>query len=439
MPRDSRSPNLTPAQAAAIYQRGLAAFEPLRYAEAVELLSAIGEMSNLTGTLARFYLGQAHTHCGAAELKAGRHATAARHFNTARTINPDSANLSRYLAACHAGNGRFDLAAAEIERVAAAENDNLQPIRLAHALAQDGRLPRAIETLVEVIDAEPHRVDVRLQLGLIYAAAEEFEDAICILQEAAELAPLLPEVRQHLGLALAAVGDHSEAIEHLAVAQKLKSHDAHLGLLLTLAVDAAKSTCVKLAITPATGRLDAVDDQSLEVLGELITQEPDFVESFLRLPSSDVDTEVFAMLAAILEQALENKPEYADLHYHCSRIYQRLGRSTEAIHKADEAIRINPRYVQALIQLGRLHAEADDADHAIERLAQAVECGGDYPDVHYLIGELCQRKGDADAARDAFHKALQLNTNYDRARQALETVTTADSEPGRPRPRSGGA
>jgi len=268
MPRDSLSPNLTPAQAAAMYQRGLAAFETERYADAIESLSAIGEVSSLTGTLARFYLGQAHTHCGVTELKAGRHAVAARHFNTARTINPDSANLSRYLAACHAGAGRFDLAAAEIERTPQTDpDDKTQPIRLAHALACDGRLPRAIETLVEVIDAEPTRVDVRLQLGLIYAAAEEFEDAICVLQEAAELAPLLPDVRQHLGLALAAVGDHSEATEHLAVAQKLRPHDAYLGLLLTLAVDAARSTCLKLAIDPATGRLDAVDDRSLEVLG----------------------------------------------------------------------------------------------------------------------------------------------------------------------------
>jgi len=406
-----------------MYQRGLAAFETERYADAIESLSAIGEVSSLTGTLARFYLGQAHTHCGVTELKAGRHAVAARHFNTARTINPDSANLSRYLAACHAGAGRFDLAAAEIERTPQTDpDDKTQPIRLAHALACDGRLPRAIETLVEVIDAEPTRVDVRLQLGLIYAAAEEFEDAICVLQEAAELAPLLPDVRQHLGLALAAVGDHSEATEHLAVAQKLRPHDAYLGLLLTLAVDAARSTCLKLAIDPATGRLDAVDDRSLEVLGELIAQEPDFVESFLRLPASDVDAEVFAMLAAIFERALEHRPEFADLHYHCSRVYQRLGRSVEAIGKAGEALRINPRYVQALIQLGRLHAEADDAEQALERLAQAVECGGDYPDVHCLIGELCRRQGDFAGAREAFRKALHLNKDYDRAREALEAV-----------------
>ncbi len=425
MHSEPQSPILTPAQAAAIYQRGLAAFETQRFEDAVELLSVIGDAGNLTGTLARFYLGQAHTHCGVSELSAGRHAAAARHFNAARTINPDSANLSRYLAACHAGMGRFDLVATEIERGGQADDDKMQPIRLAHAFARDGRLPRAIETLVEVIDAEPCRVDVRLQLGLIYAAAEEFEDAICVLLEAAELAPLLPEVRQHLGLALAAVGDHSEAIEHLAVAQKLRPHDAHLGWLLTLAVDAARSTCVKLAIDPATGRLDAVDDRSLEVLGELITQEPDFVESFLRLPASDVDAEVFAMLAAIFERALEDRPEFADLHYHCSRVYQRLGRSGDAMHKADEALRINPQYVQALIQLGRLHAEADDGEQALERLAQAVEYGGDYPDVHCLIGELCRRKGDIDGARDAFRKALHLNTDYDRARQALEAVGVA--------------
>ena len=35
------------------------------------------------------------------------------------------------------------------------------------------------------------------------------------------------------------------------------------------------------------------------------------------------DQEVFTVLAETLEWALEGYPEYADLHYHCSQVYQR--------------------------------------------------------------------------------------------------------------------
>lgn len=408
------------ATAAGLYQRGLAAFETGNYVDAVHLLGAIDPANTLIGTMARFYLGQSHLQLGIAELRAGRHPAAIKHLNQARAINPHSANLSRYLAACFVGQGRFDLAASEIE--AEKNVDANQPLRLAHAFARDGKMTRAVETLVNYIDEQPRRVDARVQLGLLYAASEQFEDAICVLQEAAGLAPLDPMVQQNLGLAHAALGEHSQAVEHLSVAQKLCPHDAYVALLLTMAIDAARSSCIKLRLVPETGRLTTVDERSLEVLGELIADEPDFVEAFLSLPTSKVDNEIFAMLAAIFERALENHPDYADLHHHCSRIYKRLGQNDSAIEEAKRAVDINPRYVQALIQLGRLYAETDASTDAIDRLEQAIEYGGDYPDVHFTLGMLYRNRGDVDHACRSFRRALELNSNYAPAQEALAAV-----------------
>ncbi|MCG8408734.1 MAG: tetratricopeptide repeat protein [Phycisphaerales bacterium] len=423
MPVRSGSKKLSLSQAAEVYQKGLAAYETGRYFEAIELLSSIDETDTLSGTLARYYLGQAHLHYGMSELRAGRHASAANHFSAARELNPNTAGLSRYIAGCYAGQGRFDLTVAEIERERDADHADADlPIRLAHAFARDGQRSRAVETLVEIIDSEPHRVDVRLQLGLIYASAEEFEDAICVLQEAAELAPLNAAIQQHLGLALAAAGDHDQAIEHLSVAQKLQPNDAYLALLLTLAIDAARTTCIKLAIDPETSQLETVDDRSLEILGELITEDPDFVDAFLSLPTSDVDSEIFAALSKILERALERHPDYADLYHHCARVHQRLGLTESAIIQARMAVQINPRYVQALIQLGRLYAETERTGEAIGRLKEAIGCGGDYPDVHYLLGELYRKKGHSDSAGLEYRRALELNSNFTRAHKALEMV-----------------
>lgn len=426
MAREQKTNRRFAADAWSAYQEGLAAFDAERYTDAIALLTAIQDADGLLGSLARFYLGQAQLQHGVNELRAGRNAAAARHLTIAREINPKASGLSRFIAACHAGQGRFDRAAAELERAAdAGLGDVDQPIRLAHAFARDGKMPRAVETLVRVIDDQPHRVDVRLQLGLLYGAAEEFEDAICVLQEAVELAPLHAEIRQHLGLALAAAGDHREAIEHLSIAQKLRPHDAYLALLLTMALDAAGTTCIQLAIAPAVHVREQADDQSLDVLGELVTENSDFVEAFLSLPVSEVDADIFAMLAATLERALERRPDYADLYHHCSRVYQRLGMTSPAIRQARKAIEVNPRYVQALIQLGRLYAKTDESDAAIDRLEDAVRCGGDYPDVHCLLGELYRRGGNIAQARDAFRRALAINADYQRAHEALETVLDA--------------
>ena len=160
-------------------------------------------------------------------------------------------------------------------------------------------------------------------------------------------------------------------------------------------------------------------DEDLDALGELIVSQPDFVEAFLRLPESPMDTDVFAMLAKTLERALERQPDYADLHHHCARVYARLGRTEEAIGAAQSALRINPRYVQALIQLGDLYARTDRRDEAVDRLRDAIAAGGDYPDVHYMLGRLHLDLGDRDAARSEYRRALELNAHYGAAREAL--------------------
>ena len=145
-----------------------------------------------------------------------------------------------------------------------------------------------------------------------------------------------------------------------------------------------------------------LDEDSLERLGRIIIEDPDFIEAFLSLPESEIDPEVFSTLAATLEMTLESHPELADLHYHCGAVYRRLGRRIDAIEHTERAVVLNPRYVSALIQLAELYGQTDQWAMGVERLEQAIAAGGDYPDVHLLLGKLCQVGGRTDRARRAF-------------------------------------
>jgi len=144
--------------------------------------------------------------------------------------------------------------------------------------------------------------------------------------------------------------------------------------------------------------------------------------ALLKAGLTGLDEGLFSLVAGILERALGRHPEYADLHYHCARVYERLGRDGAAIDAAQKAVSLNPNYVQALIQLGRLYAAEDETLEARDRLCQAIACGGDYPDVHYLIGEMYRRDGNRPSAADAYRRALEINRNFDRARIALADV-----------------
>lgn len=414
----------SPFKAASLYQQGLADFENGRYREAIERLAAIPERS-LPGTLARFYLGQAHHRFGIAELRAGRFKSAAEHLASARRINPDSIGLSKFLAAAYIGDERFDLAANEIERCRADEGASPEPttiyqrtIRLAYVLVRDGQLDRAVDALKSTIAAAPWRAELHQHLGLILAAHDQYETAREHLARAAELAPLHFDILMNYAQVLGALRMPREAIAPLKTCQKLKSNNAHVAWMLAVACDAVGDANVATIESPAC----VATDDGLDALGELLASQPDFVEAFLRLPDSPIDADVFAMLARTLEKALERQPDYADLHHHCSRVYERLGRTDAAIDAATSAVRINPRYVQALIQLGRLYGQTDRRDEAVDRLTDAIDAGGDYPDVHYMLGRLYQDRGEPDAALVEYRRALELNANYDVARNAMREL-----------------
>ena len=405
----------------AAYQAGLAAYETGRFLEAIEFLGPVAEQSNLPGTLARFYLGQAHLKQGIAELRAARFKEAAEHLSTARRINPDSGSLPRYLADCYIGLNRFDMAVREIESEQTT-NDASLSIRLAHALLRDGELHRAIETLGTAIHGEPGRGELHYHLGLIHASVDDWAAAKESLIAAARLDPKNAAFARQLALAYAATGDTLGAVVCLQTAQGLAPHDANIAWLYTVAASAASEQGHDVAVAASQPAVRPVMAPDLAALGDVLVREPDFIESFLALPAAQVDHELFAIITATLEKALERHPDYADLHYHCARAYERLGRTDAAIAKADRAVRINPRYVQALITLGRLYSATDRAVDAEARLRQAVSAGGDYPDVHYMLGELLRKRGDRAEAAAEYQRALKLNSNYSAARAALELV-----------------
>lgn len=412
--------------AAAIYQRGLAAYEMGRFQEAIDTLTPLASENDLPGTLAAFYLSQAHLRQGLGDMHAARYDAAVTHLTQARRINPSCQNLWQHLTACHVGQGRFDLAAAEMERAHdIGEADDTTPIRVAHALARDNQFDRAVETLIHAIEAQPYRADLRVHLGLLHASVDNYEYARITLEEAVSIEPDNAEARQHLGLAFGALSEPLKAVEHLSHARRLRPADAHLAMMLSFALQAAEQTGCKTTVDEIPLTESPIDNASIRELGEIITQDPEFVEAFIKLPESQMDPSLFATLAQIIAEALEVHPDYADLHFHCSRIQERLGDTKAAIVAAEDAVEINPRYVQALIQLGRLYAKTDRCEEAMERLHAAVENGGDYPDVHFVLGELHKQGGDFKQAGIEYRRALELNANYTRAREALEAVLTA--------------
>lgn len=380
----------------------------------------------MSAVLGRFYAGQARHRLGLDDLKACRYESAAGHFRRALDHNPKASGLGRYLATCYVGMRDYKRAADAFTGVLR-DHPGAEEVRIqgALSLSQVGRIDEAIAMLREGIETSPAEPELHYQLGLMFAACERYEEAITQLTTADALRPDHPATQLRLAWCYAALQNAQKALALIEQAYRLRPYDPEIAMHLALAARAAREVEPDVTVTlPATENWSPPEVAVMDELLEVVSEDPDFVEAMLGLEQTDVDRQVFRMLAGTLEAALSRNAEYADLHYHVARVYERLGEPDRAIEASQRAVKINPRFTEALIHLGRLYAATHREADAIDRLEVAIERGADYPDVHYLLGNLYRDTGQAGRARQEYHRALRLNGNYPDAQSALASLGT---------------
>jgi len=363
---------------------------------------------------------------GVCLLNAGRYDEAAAAFSKAEQLGSTDRSLSSYIAGCLVGQERTDEAARQwAQRVGDAPRDSVSRIRHAQALWAAGKAGSAIEALRQAVGDDPECAELHLQLGTMLAATEMFDEAELRFTQALSIDREQAEALTNLALCCGARGAASEAVSHLQRAQARRPHDARIGLLLAEAAKAMQQQGLAVRVRASIADGEAgVDRPGIEELSRLIEGDPDFVDAFLSIPAGEVDGRVFAMLLSTLEVALERQPEHAELHFHCGRVLDRLGRRDDAIGANERAVEINPTFIRALIELGKLYRDTDRTEDATTRLEQAIVAGAEYADVYYLLGNLYRDQGQVSRARSAYRRALAINNRYEAAQQALAALST---------------
>jgi superkiller protein 3 len=284
-----------------------------------------------------------------------------------------------------------------------------------------GQSDQAITLLEGLAKKHPNSFDVVFNLGTILASQNHLSPAVLYLTKAVQLRPEDVEAHWKLGLAKGLMGHTLEAVRHLEIAHTIQPDNHWLLCHLTLGVQQATLQGIEAfpQIVHSSEGKTLGSEKELTALADLIAKEPEFVTAFLDLPKSDVDQSIFSALLTILVRSLEKYPEYADLHYHCSCVLDRLGQKERAICESKRALEINPRYVNALIHLAKVYASTHQNQEAIDRLSKAIELGANFADVHYLLGNLYRKQGCLEHARQHYRKALKLNERYYAAKEAM--------------------
>lgn len=402
----------------------MAAFNRGQLDRAAELLTAAATGSGLQEHLARFYAAQAWFAQGVEALKQGRYGEATEHLRSSAELGAAGVVLSRYLVACYVGQGQYAQAAAELEGLLGRDDDEVGVrVRLALSHWRAGRSDRAIQGLEEGVRAHPDDGVLHYHLGTMLAANEDMSGACDALSRAVELVPNWADAHLRLGWCHAAMRQYGRALAHVERAFSLRPTDANIAMQLSLAMQAAEHQQAgsHLHLHLPVASLSR-DDAAIGQLTDVVARDPEFVEAFLSLPYADVDQEVFTLLAATLERAIQQHPRYADLYHYCSRVYERLGLRDAAMAASARAVEINPRYISAMVQMGHLFESTDRRQEAIGRLEAALTAGADDANIHYVLGNLYRAEGRVDLARTAYERALCLNAHLSEAREALETL-----------------
>lgn len=401
------------------YAQGIDCFQDARYAQAIEILLPLSSGRKMIARIARFYLGRSHRQLGLEAMRSSRFDVAENHFLKAMDYLGRCCDLSSFLA------GSLPSVARCSESAWRAQTGEPSQARIARRLAQSqwnsGRREQAYLTLHEAI-RHGAAAELHLQLGLFLAAEERIQEASASLEKAVEIDCANPDGYRYLGLIRAARGEAAEAARLFQRAFELRSGDLMLAYQMALAARSAAAAGCHLVLRPAEPSLEHGDDSQIQQLARYVSHEPDFLEALLVLPPSAADALLFQTLLNVTKAAMAQNPAYADLHLYCSRIYQRLGRETEAIREAFQAVHCNPNYKQALAHLAKMEARQGQDESAIEHLHQAFASGADWPDLHCLAGEILTKFRRNEQARIHLRRALELNANYDRAAQALAAL-----------------
>ncbi len=422
----------SPSLIRALYKEAMSLYRTCQYAQSGIILDKLiveTDDVSLQSNLIKYYHSRAWRKHSEQMILIGNYDSAVQALQKSVTSIPCSTGLIIFLANCFAksqnsGAENTGMDNAGIDGSVDAESAKL--FKESASLYLSGKVDQAIEILQEkLIPSYPSNFEINYYLGIILAGQDKPFEAIKYLTKAVRLRPEHSDVHWKLGLAHASVSHIPESLHHLQQAHNLDPSNNWILSHLVLSALQGKRFGVNFDI-----KLNSIDNYesvgesyALNKLSELIAREPEFVTAFLELPKTDVDKEIFSSLLQIILRALENYPEYADLHYHCSCVWDRLGNTDNAILQTQQALEINPRYINALIYLAKLYQRTNRCAEAIDRLQQAIAYGANYADVHYMLAEMYRKQGRISQAKEHYERAIEINRNYGPAKQALELMT----------------
>ncbi len=293
-------------------------------------------------------------------------------FDRAAEADPRSAEALAGRAAVEYRRGEVDAARATVASALAVDGNCALAHWVAGRLAlEDGDVDGALESLLQARRNDSRLWEALVALGEAYVAAGRTEDAKKVLQESLDRNPDAHEARLMLASLLVDDERDLQALALLSAAPTSLDPDPRLHVLRGLA--ALLSGSVDEAIQP------------LERAADL----------------DGSDAEVLTLLASL---------------------YQRAGRSEDAVACYRRAIDADDRHVGAHLDLGLALLSRGEYDQAAPLLERACALQPENAEAHYALGVLRMDSGDDAGALESFRIYQSLGGDDARVRAWVDST-----------------
>jgi tetratricopeptide (TPR) repeat protein len=303
--------------------------------------------------------------------EAGQFAVAARAFERALVLRPNSYDAQFDLAFAHYHQGNYPKALEILDRIGASRSGGLPDYHYLRGKVELAlqRVQAAGEQFLLPLQKQPGNESLCMDAGLLFSRSENLWKALEVFQSCARRLPDSVAIETGLGLTYFRLGKYSDAVEAFKKVLTVRPE-----------ADAAREALVfPLYISGNLGEARRVLEQ--------------------RIGGGDVDYYIYFLHALVLLRQ-------------DARAHRAL-----ALRSLHEALRRNPDFAPAYFQRGKIAFETGDPVQALADLETAVRLEPTYAQPYYVMPQIYFKQGEREKAEQARLKFTALNREQEEKEQ----------------------
>jgi len=313
--------------------------------------------------------------------------------------------LQKIVNAAHEDRRRELAQLVEMYRNSSQKNDPTSLDYLGQALFFKKMYPEALNLFSRSTRIDPEFHQGWFHLGLVQFALNKFEDSCHSLSRAVEIRPRFADYRNCLGEAFLALSSCKRAVIEFDEALKINIYygEAYLNLALAYILNAIRredfslfanqEEMTKKALEKAGVIMPDIEDDDFRE-GMRLFEQGSFEKAFARLlacrekrrsakyfesssfflkfmlDSEQLNEKIITRRIKYLQNAINNNPHYADLHYELAVAYTLLGKFIQgkSIEEYKKALSLNPDFDRAQRNLKLAENELKGTDVVIQTI-----------------------------------------------------------------------